>query len=66
MNASGCNVDKNKVGRPRSERIAEALRRVAAGETVVQVARAMGIKNSQQLYNAVRHARERQQSDTSG
>lgn len=53
-----------QVGRPRSERIAEALRRVAAGETVVQVARAMGIKNSQQLYNAVRYARRQSEKDS--
>lgn len=34
-----------QVGRPRSERMTEALKRVAAGETAYRVARDMGIRH---------------------
>ncbi len=62
MNASGCDVDKNKLGRPMSERMTEALKRVAAGERVLHVAHAMGFRNSQQLYNAIRRRKKQDQS----
>lgn len=45
-------------GRPRSARLLEALRRVAAGETAYKVARELGMRESH-LYTAVRKERER-------
>lgn len=36
---------KGSVGRPRSERMTEALQRVLAGETAYRVARDMGIRH---------------------
>ena len=49
-----------KAGRPMSDRMQEALKRVANGERVLHVAHAMGFKNSQQLYLAVARERKRQ------
>lgn len=38
-------MNKNKPGRPRTERMAEALKRVLAGETAYAVARDIGIRH---------------------
>lgn len=58
-------MEKKPVGRPRSDRMTEAVRRVIdGGEVALQVAHSMGIKNAQQLYRALRFERaRRQQSD---
>lgn len=50
---------RKSVGRPRSERMAEALKRVAAGETGYKVARELGIAESQ-LYREAKKLRARQ------